>query len=128
MYFRERNYEDFGFIHHNLFGYLRQEKMRQQMLPQQVKSALTEGLAVGALILSGVDFVGAHQDTIQRAVVLAVAVVCAGLNSTFDGLVSMAVHKTSSFYLGSAIVWQLPEKIYARGQLGHCIFFLFMVF
>ena len=36
---------------------------------------------------------GTHQNPVQGAVILAVAVVCAGLDSTFDALVCMAVHK-----------------------------------
>ena len=55
-------------------------------------SALAEGLAVGALVLGGVSLVGTHLDTVQRAVVLGVAVVCAGLDGAFDALVCMAVH------------------------------------
>ena len=53
---------------------------------------LTEGLAVSALVLGGVSLVGAHQNPVQGAVVLAVAVVGAGLNGAFDALVCMAVH------------------------------------
>ena len=35
---------------------------------------------------------GTHQDSVQRAVVLAVAVVGAGLNGAFNALICMAVH------------------------------------
>ena len=35
---------------------------------------------------------GAHQDLVQRAVVLSVAVVSAGLDGAFDTLVGIAVH------------------------------------
>jgi len=38
--------------------------------------------------------VGTHQDPIQRAVVLVLAVVCALLNGAFDALVGIAVHKS----------------------------------
>ena len=51
-----------------------------------------EGLAVGALVLSGVSLVGAHQDTIQGAVVAVGAVVSALLNGAFDALVSLTIH------------------------------------
>ena len=47
-----------------------------------------EGHAVGALILSGVCLVGTNQNTIQRAVVLAVAVVAAAVYAAADGVVS----------------------------------------
>ena len=36
---------------------------------------------------------GAHQDAIQRAVVLAVAVISALLNGAFDTLVCVAIHR-----------------------------------
>ena len=55
--------------------------------------SLAEGLAVGALVHGGVGFVGAHQDPVQGAVVLGVAVICAGLNGAFDALVGMMVHQ-----------------------------------
>jgi len=55
--------------------------------------ALTEGLAVGALILGGIGLVGTHQDSIQGAVILAVAVVSAGLNGAFDALVCIVIHR-----------------------------------
>ena len=65
---------------------------RQQTLPLSLSSALAEGLAVSALVLGGIGLVGAHQNPVQGAVVLAVAVICAGLNGTFDTLICMAIH------------------------------------
>ena len=62
------------------------------MLPHGYKSLLAEGLAVGALILGGVGLVGAHQNPVQGAVVLGIAVVSAGLNGAFDALVGIGVH------------------------------------
>ena len=53
---------------------------------------LTEGLAVRALIHSGIGFVGADQDSLQRAVILGVAVVCALLDGALDALVGMIIH------------------------------------
>jgi hypothetical protein len=53
---------------------------------------LAEGLAIGALIHGGICFMGAYQDAFQRAVVCITTVVCALLDSTFNGLVCMAVH------------------------------------
>ena len=58
---------------------------------------LPEGLAVGAGIHGGVHFVGAHQDAVQGAVVFVAAVMGTLLDSTFDGLVGMTVHKKASF-------------------------------
>ena len=53
--------------------------------------------------------VGAHQDPVQRAVVLGVAVVSAGLDGAFNALVCMAVHSVfPPLKLGTDIV--LPQK------------------
>ena len=35
---------------------------------------------------------GAHQDPVQRGIVLGVAVVSTGLNSAFDALIGMVIH------------------------------------
>ena len=73
--------------------------------------SLAEGLAVGALVLSGVCLVGAHQNTVQRAVVLAVAVVCTLLNGAFDALVCIAVHISFLLLLNSGLLWlPAPER------------------
>ena len=62
------------------------------MPPQLSLLALTEGLAVGALIHGRIGLVGAHKDSIQRAVVGIAAVVCALLDGAFDALVCILVH------------------------------------
>ena len=51
-----------------------------------------EGLAVGALVLSGVSLVGANQDAIQGAVICIRAVVSALLYGAFNALVSLTIH------------------------------------
>ena len=53
---------------------------------------LTEGLAVGALVLSGIHLMGAHHNTLQRTEVGILAVMGALLNSTLDALVCSAIH------------------------------------
>lgn len=58
---------------------------------------LAEGLTIRALILSGVCFVGAYQNAVQRAVICITAVICALRYSTFDTLIGVTVHKKSSF-------------------------------
>ena len=58
---------------------------------------LAEGLAVGALIHGRVLLMGTNHDPIQGAVVLAVAVISALLNSAFNAFISLAVHIVSSF-------------------------------
>ena len=53
---------------------------------------LAEGLAVSALVNSGVGFVGANHNAIQRTIVGIIAVVCALVNGAFNALVCMAAH------------------------------------
>ena len=76
---------DGGFVKENCGSMLLPQYFALQLL-------LTEGLAVGALVLGGVHLMGAHQDFIQRAVVLMAAVMGALLDGTFDTLVGMTVH------------------------------------
>ena len=64
------------------------------------QSALAEGLAVGALIHGGVYFVGAHQNPVQRAIVLASTVVCALVYGTLDALVGMTIHRYFLLLIG----------------------------
>ena len=59
---------------------------------------LAEGLAVGALVNSGIGLVGAYKNTIQRTEVFGVAVIGALLNGAFDALVGVAAHNNSSFF------------------------------
>ena len=67
----------------------------------QRHSALTEGLAVGALVHGRVGFMGAYQNPVQRAVVLVLAMMGALLDGAFDTFVGMTVHSSSSFDLKS---------------------------
>ena len=66
---------------------------------------LAEGLAVGALVHGGVRLMGTHQDPVQRAVVLILAVVSALLDGAFDALVCMTVHGFFLLLLISALVY-----------------------
>ena len=61
---------------------------------------LAEGHAVGALVNSGIHFVGAHQDAVQGAVVLVLTMVGTLLDGTLDALVGMTVHRKASFEIG----------------------------
>ena len=61
--------------------------------PPHLDLLLAEGLTVGALVHGGVGLMGAHQDAIQRAVVLAVAVISALLYGAFNTLVCVAIHR-----------------------------------
>ena len=76
---------------------LRQGKLRQRFAAAVylLQLLLAEGLAVGALICSGIDFVGAHQDLVQRTVVLVTAVMGALLDGALNALVCMTVHHKS---------------------------------
>ena len=69
-----------------------------------------EGLAVGAGIRGGVNLVGTHQNPVQRAVILTVAVVGALLNGTFDTLVCMAVHIEFLLFSGFCASMARGEK------------------
>ena len=64
----------------------------RRLLPPLQGSLFPEGLTVGTLIHGGVLLVGAHQNAIQRAVVLGVAVVSALLYGAFNALVGMTIH------------------------------------
>ena len=66
--------------------------MRRQDAAAEGMLLLLEGFAVGALIHSRIGLVGAHQNTVQRTVVFAVAVVSALLDSAFDALIGIAIH------------------------------------
>ena len=67
-------------------------KIRRRMPPYLPFSLSAEGLAVGALVLSGSCLVGAHQDPLQGAEVCILAVILALLDSTLNALVCMAIH------------------------------------
>ena len=60
---------------------------------------LTEGLAVSALIGSGISLMGTHQDPVQRAEVRFVAVVCALGNGALNALVGITVHNGLLLFL-----------------------------
>ena len=51
-----------------------------------------EGHTVGALVHSGIALVGAHQDPVQGAVILAAAVMGALVHGAFNGLVGVTIH------------------------------------
>jgi len=53
---------------------------------------LTEGHAVGALVLAGVCLMGTYQDALQRAVVCFIAVMSALMNGALNALIGIAVH------------------------------------
>ena len=67
------------------------KKVRQQK-PPHPSLLLAEGLTVGALVLGGVRLMGTHQDPVQGAVVLVIAVISTLLNGALDALVGMTVH------------------------------------
>ena len=83
---------------------------------------LAEGLTVGALVLSGVCLMGTHQNTVQRAVVLAVAMVCALLDGTLDTLICMAVH------VRFLLLFEFRLSMAARIKMKHGNVFLFVAF
>lgn len=64
----------------------------RRLKPPQIILSSTERLTVGALIHSGICLVGTHQDLIQGAVVLILAVISAGFDGAFNTLVCMTIH------------------------------------
>ena len=66
--------------------------MRQPWLPHKGNLLLRKGHAVGALVHSGIAFVGTHQDAVQGAVVLIRAMVAALVYGAFNGLIGVAIH------------------------------------
>ena len=83
--------------------------------------SLAEGLAVSALILSRICLVGTHQNAVQRAVVLAVAVICAGLYGAFDTLVCIVIHDAlpPSFGFGFSMSFQIKIEPWKKFPF-HC--------
>ena len=91
------NFNPFFFNYSLIYRFWRissryKRKMRQRIAAASAGLLRPEGLAVGALVLGGVGLVGAHQNPVQGAVVLGVAVVSAGLDGAFNALVCMTVH------------------------------------
>ena len=71
----------------------RQEKKIATILRRNlVFLLLAEGHAIGALVHSGVCFMGAHHDPLQRAVVCFIAVVHTLSNGALNALVGIMVH------------------------------------
>ena len=56
------------------------------------RSFLSKGLAVGALIHSGIALMGAHQNPVQGAVVCFITVMSALLYGAFNALVCVTIH------------------------------------
>ena len=62
-------------------------------LPHFLVLLLAEGLAVGALVSSGVGLVSTNQNPLQGAEIGILAVMGALLDSTLNALVCMAIHR-----------------------------------
>ena len=73
------------------------KKSRQRKAAAKNTLLFAEGFAVGALVHSGVHLMGTHQDAVQGAVVLILAMMGALLDGAFDTFVGMTVHCSSSF-------------------------------
>jgi len=84
---------------------------RRRQKPPLRQLLLTEGHAVGALVNSGIAFMGAHQNALQRAVVGILTVIGALGNGTFDALVCVAAHSHFLLFVDSEIVFTLLPKI-----------------
>ena len=89
--YEERTKHPAAFLPDALFGSAEPKCAQSDAFPESI-SALAEGHAVGAGILCGIGFVGTHQNSIQRTVVFAGAVVGALVYGAFDALVCVAAH------------------------------------
>lgn len=79
--------------YHTIFQANRQAREKKDGgLKPPPKLLLAERLAVCALVNGGVLLMGAHQDTVQRAVIFRIAVISTLLDGTFDALVCFAAH------------------------------------
>ena len=79
---------------------------------------LSEGHTVGALIHCGAGLVGAHQNLVQRAVVLVLAVVCAVPDGTFNTLVGVVVHLKILLFIW--FVCSMPDFPQAIREVAFC--------
>ena len=110
--------------YHTVFLSFRQEKEMDGGFRRRQNSLLSaEGLAVGALLIGGVHLVGSHLDVIKRAVISGIAVIGTLLDGTGDALVCVAVHKNSSFLLGSDLVWLRFANSFPLHLLNIAFFF-----
>ena len=87
-------------------------KIRRRLPPYLCFSLLTEGLAVGALVHSGICLMGANQDPLQGAVIGILAVMGALLNSTLNRLVCMAIHSLYPPFLVMDLECPAASKTY----------------
>ena len=83
---------------------------------------LPERLAIGALILGGVGFVGAHQNPVQGAVILAVAVIGTLRYGAFNTLVGMIVHGYCLLCLDFSASMHRRKKIIQEKPACDCNF------
>ena len=82
---------------------------------------LAEGLAIGALIHGGVCLVGAHQDAIQRTIVLGITMVCALLDSTLNTLVGVTIHDSFLLRLNYSCSMRRIEVFIPAVEIFHKI-------
>jgi hypothetical protein len=93
-------------------------KIRRRLPPYFGFSLLAEGLAVGALIHSGIGLMGADQDPLQRAEVCILAVMGTLLDSTFNALVCMAIHNFVPPFLMMDLDCPYAQKTYISLSLA----------
>ena len=84
--------------YHTFSSSIRQvEKGRGETAAVWYSLLLTEGLAVGALVLGRILLMSAHHDMVQRAIVCGIAVIGTLLNGAGNALIGIVVHVFSSF-------------------------------
>ena len=86
--------------------------MRTLARNDNVSSLLTEGLAIGALVSSGIDLMGADQNPLQGAEICVLAVMLALRNGTLNALVCMAIHDGILLFSVMALDFPKAQKTY----------------
>ena len=74
------------------------QKAKAAAIAAAVQLLFAEGLAISTLIHGRICLVGTHQDPVQGAVVLGIAMVSTLLYSTLDTLVCVTIHGSCLLY------------------------------
>ena len=117
MYIREKVhlFHNFLDIIQGIRLFVKQKPQKTYRTAKTVRYAfcllLAEGLAVRTLVSGRVSLMGAHQDSIQRAEILALAMIGALLNNTLNTLVCFTSHSCDLLFKISTIVWPKSEVL-----------------
>ena len=71
----------------------------------------TEGHAISALIHGRICFMGSNKDSVQRAIIRLITMVCTLSYGTLNALISVTVHINSSFLFDMLIMSEIKQSI-----------------